>query len=109
MDQKQIKKLREWEEKTLSKKPKFEKIAKLGPIFSVIGFCLIIFTVVFTAIPPVEEFVRGHLVLFAIWLGCNFLISTVGFILSQINTHNEIYHNLVRINEHCKKLKDQLK
>lgn len=63
---KQIKKLREWEKKTLSKKPKFEKAAKLGSIFSAIGFCLIILTVVLTAIPPIEEFVRGHLVFFAI-------------------------------------------
>lgn len=106
---KQIKKLREWEEKTLSKKPKLEKVAKLGPILSIIGFCLVIVTVVLTAIPPIEEFVREHLVFFAIWLGGSFLISTIGFVLSQINVHNETYHSLVRINKQQKKWKKQLK
>lgn len=105
----QIKKLREWEEKTLSKKPKFEKVAKLGPILSVIGFCMIIATVVLTGIPPIEEFVRGHLIFFAIWLGSNLFISTIGFILDQIDLHNELYRSLIKINEEHKKWKEQLK
>ena len=105
----QIKKLREWEEKTLSKEPKLEKIAKLGPILSAIGFCMTIATVVLTGIPLIEEFVRGHLIFFAIWLGSNLFISIIGSILDQINLHNELYHSLIKMNEEHKKWKEQLK
>lgn len=105
----QIKKLREWEEKTLSKEPKLEKVAKFGPILSAIGFCMAIATVVLTGIPPIEEFVRGHLIFFAIWLGSNLFISIIGCILDQINLHNELYHSLTKMNEEHKKWKEQLK
>lgn len=98
----QIKKLREWEEKTLSKEPKLEKIAKLGPILNIIGFCMAIVTVVLTGIPLIEEFVRGHLIFFAIWLGSNLFISIIGSILDQINLHNELYHSLAKRNEEHK-------
>lgn len=106
---KEQERLQIWEEKTLSKKPKFEKIAAFGPILSAIAFILIISTVVLTAIPPIENFVREHLLGFAIFLGSTFLIATIGFILGQINIHNETYHSLLAAKHQCQKWKDQLK
>lgn len=100
---KEQEKLRIWEEKVLSKKPKFEKVAAFGPILSAIVFILIISVVILTSIPLIENFVRKHLLGFALFLGSTLLIATIGFILSQINTHNETYHSLSAAKHQCQK------
>lgn len=97
-----------WTKKVLDGKPVLEKLAKAGAVLKWIEVGLILFTFFLTYIESVEVFIKNHLGGFAIYLGVNFVLLTIGFVLSQINIHNETYHRVKENKEYFDNIKQKL-
>lgn len=101
-------KLDEWKNKILARGLKIEKIAAFGPIVQIIPFSLILIFSAISIIPAGKNFLNEHSTLSLIYLLGVIILTTIGFILSNINNTNNTYKRLKSNEEFFEKMHKQL-